>query len=49
MLFRSGLGGLAGGWVGASMQPHVPERALRTLLGVLALALALLYLVQAAR
>jgi len=45
----TGLGGLAGGWVGASMQPHVPERALRTLLGLLALALALLYLVQAAR
>jgi uncharacterized membrane protein YfcA len=42
----TGLGGLAGGWIGASLQPHVPERALRTLLGVMALALAVLYLVQ---
>ena len=42
----TGLGGLAGGWVGASLQPHIPERALRTLLGVMALALAVLYLVQ---
>lgn len=43
----TGLGGLAGGWLGASLQPRIPERALRTLLGVLALALAVLYLVQA--
>ena len=43
----TGLGGLAGGWVGASLQPHIPERALRTLLGLLALALAVLYGVQA--
>ena len=42
----TGVGGLVGGWVGASVQPHIPERALRTLLGVLALALAGLYLVQ---
>ena len=42
----TGLGGLVGGWVGASLQPRFPERALRTLLGVLALALAMLYLVQ---
>lgn len=42
----TGLGGLAGGWVGASIQPRIPERALRTVLGVLALALAVLYLVQ---
>jgi uncharacterized protein len=44
----TGLGGLAGGWTGASLQPLVPERALRTLLGVLALALAAIYLVEAA-
>jgi uncharacterized membrane protein YfcA len=43
----AGVGGLAGGWLGASLQPRVPERALRTLLGVLALALAGLYVVQA--
>lgn len=43
----TGLGGLVGGWVGASLQPRIPERVLRTLLGVLALALAGLYLVQA--
>lgn len=42
----TGLGGLAGGWLGASLQPRIPERALRTLLGVLALGLAVLYLVQ---
>lgn len=39
----TGIGGLAGGWVGASLQPRLPERALRTLLGLLALALAGLY------
>jgi uncharacterized membrane protein YfcA len=42
----TGLGGLAGGWVGASLQPRIPERILRTGLGVLALALAALYLGQ---
>lgn len=42
----AGLGGLAGGWLGASLQPHVPERALRLVLGGLALALAGLYVVQ---
>ena len=42
----TGLGGLAGGWLGASLQPRIPERALRTLLGGMALALAVLYLVQ---
>lgn len=42
----AGVGGLLGGWLGASLQPRVPERALRTLLGVLALALAVLYVVQ---
>ena len=42
----AGLGGLAGGWLGASLQPRIPERALRSVLGVLALALAAFYTVQ---
>lgn len=41
-----GLGGLAGGWLGASLQPRLPERALRVLLGILAIGLGLLYAVQ---
>jgi hypothetical protein len=41
-----GTGGLIGGYLGARLQPHLPERALRLLLGVLATALATLYLVQ---
>jgi len=45
----TGLGGLTGGWLGASVQPRIPERALRMLLGVMALALALMYLVQVVR
>jgi uncharacterized membrane protein YfcA len=42
-----GLGGLIGGYVGARLQPRVPETALRVLLGVLATVLALLYIQQA--
>ena len=42
----TGLGGLAGGFLGASLQPRIPERALRVLLGSMALALAALYLAQ---
>ncbi|GAA3193970.1 TSUP family transporter [Actinocorallia longicatena] len=42
-----GAGGLAGGYLGAHLQPLLPEKALRLLLGGLALALALLYLGQA--
>ena len=42
----TGLGGLVGGWLGASLQPLIPEQALRSLLGVMAVALAALYLVQ---
>lgn len=38
-----GLGGLIGGYTGARLQPYVPERALRLLLGVLAIALAGMY------
>jgi uncharacterized membrane protein YfcA len=45
----TGLGGLVGGWLGASLQPHLPERALRGLLGFLALFLAALYVVQVLR
>ena len=43
----TGLGGLAGGWLGASLQPRIPELALRRLLGVLAVAVAGFYVVQA--
>jgi uncharacterized membrane protein YfcA len=41
-----GFGGLLGGYLGARLQPHLPERALRLLLGGLAVCIALLYLVQ---
>jgi uncharacterized membrane protein YfcA len=44
-----GLGGLIGGYLGARLQPRLPEPALRFLLGALATALAVLYLVEAAR
>ncbi|MFI2782540.1 TSUP family transporter [Streptomyces sp. ALB3] len=43
-----GLGGLCGGYLGARLQPRLPETALRLLLGVLALGIGLLYAVQAA-
>jgi len=42
-----GLGGLCGGYLGARLQPRLPEKGLRLLLGVLALGLGLLYAVQA--
>ncbi|MFH8620113.1 sulfite exporter TauE/SafE family protein [Streptomyces sp. NPDC017979] len=41
-----GLGGLIGGYLGARLQPHLPETALRLLLGILATALGALYAVQ---
>jgi uncharacterized membrane protein YfcA len=41
-----GAGGLIGGYLGARLQPHLPERKLRLLLGILATALAILYLAQ---
>jgi len=44
-----GVGGLIGGYLGARLQPRVPERGLQALLGLLAVALALTYLVQAVR
>ena len=42
-----GLGGLIGGYLGARLQPHLPETALRLLLGALATALGALYAVHA--
>ncbi|MFJ5730853.1 TSUP family transporter [Streptomyces paradoxus] len=42
-----GLGGLAGGYVGARLQPRLPETGLRLLLGGLAAGLGILYVVQA--
>ncbi|MFJ6494573.1 sulfite exporter TauE/SafE family protein [Streptomyces virginiae] len=42
-----GLGGLIGGYLGARLQSHLPETALRLLLGTLAAALGVLYAAQA--
>lgn len=42
-----GLGGLIGGYLGARLQPRVPEAGLRILLGALAVGLAITYIVQA--
>jgi uncharacterized membrane protein YfcA len=44
-----GTGGLIGGYLGARLQPRVPETVLRLLLGVLATALGTLYALQAIR
>lgn len=41
-----GLGGLAGGYLGARMQRHVPDRMLSALLGALAVGLAVSYVMQ---
>lgn len=41
-----GTGGLIGGYLGARLQPRVPERVLRILLGTLATALGALYAAQ---
>ncbi len=41
-----GLGGLVGGYLGARLQPRLPETALRLLLGTLATAIGTLYTVQ---
>jgi uncharacterized membrane protein YfcA len=43
-----GLGGLCGGYLGAALQPRVPEMSLRILLGSLAVALAAAYVAEAA-
>ncbi|MDT3438950.1 MULTISPECIES: sulfite exporter TauE/SafE family protein [unclassified Pseudofrankia] len=42
-----GLGGQCGGYLGARLQPRLPNTALKLLLGTLAMALAVLYLIQA--
>ena len=44
-----GLGGLVGGYLGARLQPVLPEHALRLLLGCLAVGVGGLYVLQAAR
>ena len=44
--FACGIGGLMGGYLGARLQPHLRERALRLLLGTLAAALGALYAAQ---
>ncbi|MGW0903379.1 TSUP family transporter [Streptomyces sp. NPDC002853] len=41
-----GLGGLIGGYLGAHLQPYLPEKALRLLLGSLATGIGTLYAVQ---
>jgi uncharacterized membrane protein YfcA len=41
-----GLGGLLGGYLGALLQPHMPDTALRKTLGLLATGLAASYLVD---
>jgi uncharacterized membrane protein YfcA len=43
----SGLGGLCGGYLGAHLQPFLPEKALRTGLGTSAIVTAVLYAIQA--
>jgi hypothetical protein len=42
----SGLGGLVGGYLGARLQPSLPERGLTVLLGCLAVGIAALYVTQ---
>lgn len=42
-----GVGGLIGGYLGARLQPHLPETLLRLILGSLAAAVGLLYAVHA--
>ncbi|HEY9328213.1 MAG TPA: sulfite exporter TauE/SafE family protein [Streptomyces sp.] len=44
-----GAGGLVGGYLGARLQPHLPETALRLLLGTLAAGVGALYAVQVLR
>ncbi|GAA2067317.1 sulfite exporter TauE/SafE family protein [Catenulispora yoronensis] len=43
-----GLGGLCGGYLGARLQPRLPETALRLLLGTLAITVGTIYIAQAA-
>ena len=48
-MWPAGSGGLIGGYLGARLQPRMPETALRLLLGVLAVGLAVAYVVEAVR
>ena len=41
-----GLGGLAGGYTGARIQSRLPDALIRRIVGVLALAIAVRYLVS---
>jgi uncharacterized protein len=43
-----GLGGLCGSYLGAALQPRLPETGLRRLAGVLAIAIGLRYVLMAA-
>jgi uncharacterized membrane protein YfcA len=43
----TGIGGIIGGYTGACLQPRLPELLLRTVLGLLAISLAVVYVVQA--
>jgi uncharacterized protein len=43
-----GVGGLVGGYTGARLQPHLPEAAIRRLLGLLVLAIGVRYAVRVA-
>ena len=45
----AGLGGLLGGYVGAWLQPHLPQRALTLLLGAMAIGIAAAYVAQTAQ
>jgi hypothetical protein len=42
----AGAGGLVGGYLGAAIQPLLPDRTLRITLGALAIATAVLYAIQ---
>lgn len=44
--FAAGLGGLLGGYIGARLQPRLPDTALRLLLGAVAMTVGLLYAVE---
>jgi uncharacterized membrane protein YfcA len=44
-----GLGGLVGGYLGAALQPHLPQRGLRLLLAVVAIGVSVAYLVDVVR
>lgn len=47
--FACGLGGLTGGYLGARLQPRLPERSLKLVLGTLAASVGALYAAQALR